>query len=147
MALDPPLYGAGGGTCQLNCFGCVLQESYGRNLLLVLFTFENDPDSFTRESYFVRWFHAPFVVEQVRVSATVFVAQVVNVHGNEVVPTVTENDPLVFLDCFFDPVPVVGWGNNSDVLSIANHVRSITKPMKSATFFIQKNYALVRNRR
>lgn len=125
----------------------MLQESYSCNFLLVLFAFEDDANGFARESYLVWRFDSPFVVEQVRVSATVFVAQVVNVCGNEVVSTIAENDPLLFLDCFFDSAPVVGRGNNSDVLCIANHGRSIAKPMKTATFFIQKNYALVRNRR
>lgn len=109
VALDPPLYGAGGGTCQLNCFGCVLQESYGRNLLLVLFTFEDDPNSFARESYFVRWFYAPFVVEQMRVGATILVAQVVNVDWNKVVAAVAKNDSLIPFDCLFDSVPMIGW--------------------------------------
>ncbi len=94
------------------------EQGDSTNFLLILFSFEDNANSFARESYLVWRFHVPFVVEQVRVSATVFVAQVVNVGWNKVVAAVAKNDSLLPLDCLFDSAPMFDWSYDGDVFCV-----------------------------
>lgn len=123
---------------RLDCFDCVFEQGDSINLFLILLPFEDNANGFAREGYFVRWFHAPFVVEQMRVGATILVAQVVNVGWNKVVAAVAKNDSLIPLDCLFDSAPMIGWSYNGDVFCVTDHAWSIPEPMRAATFLFKK---------